>query len=229
MNPSRDDLMALLAHKEDNFVERKSEGVKPGDIRKTVVAFANSVPEGRYAVLFIGVGDDGRILGCANTDEKQRAVRQACEGDCYPPIAMRSEVLSTPQGDVVAVVIAASTNKPHFTGQAYVRRGSQSMAASEEVFRELVYSQNSAAAALTKLKNTVVSFVSIQHKIGQVRRINDYGYREGGECTVLDVDPHRVRLQLVGGDSRYFSEPLDHIKIMHDENKHRSMLVFSGY
>ncbi len=226
---SRNELTALLGNHEDNFIERKPDSISPADIRKAVVAFANSVPDGRHGVLFIGVRDDGRIAGCRNTDAKQKAVREACNRDCYPPIAMTSEVLSTKEGDVVAVVIGASKNRPHFAGPAYVRRGSESGAASEEMFRELVFSQNSTAATLLRIRNQVVSFVSIQHKIGQVRRIDDRAYREGGDCKVLDCDWHRARLQLVGGDSRYFSEPLDHIRIMHDENKYRPMLVFTGY
>jgi len=226
---SHAELLALLSKPEDNFVERKSHGIKPADIRKTVVAFANSVEPGRSAVLFIGVRDDGTIEGCKNTDSKQKAVREACEQDCYPPIAMRSEVLRTKDGDVVAVVIEASNNRPHFAGPAYVRRGSESKAASPEMFRELVYSQNSTAAALLRIKSQVVSFVSIQHKIGDVRRVDDRGFRQGGDCRVLECDAHCARMQIVGGDSRYFSEPLDHIQIMYDENKHRPMLVFTGY
>lgn len=227
--PTHDELVALLNRQEDNFIERKLEGIKPADIRKTVVAFANSVPEGRYAVLFIGVRDNGTIEGCSNTDGKQKAVREACEQDCYPPIAMISEVLRTPDGDVVAVVIGASGKRPHFAGPAYVRRGSESVAASPEMFRELIHAQNSAAAAILRLKDQVVSFVSIQHKIGVVRRIDDRAYREGGECRVLECDGQRVRLQVVGGDSRYFSEPLDHIKVSFDEERHRPMVIFTGY
>lgn len=227
--PTRDELTSLLDRHEDNFIERKRDGIKPSEIRKTVVAFANSVPEGRYAVLFIGVRDDGTIEGCQNTDSRQKAVREACEQDCYPPIAMTSEVLRTQDGDVVAVVIAASDTRPHFAGPAYVRRGSESVAASPEMFRELVYTQNSAAAAVLRLKNQVVSFVSVQHKIGTVRRIDDRAYREGGECRLLECDGQRARFQLVGGDSRYFSEPLDHIKVSYDEERYRPMVIFTGY
>ena len=50
-----DELLRLIGNHEDTFVERKSEGVRDAEIRQTVSAFANAVPAGREAVLFIGI------------------------------------------------------------------------------------------------------------------------------------------------------------------------------
>ena len=45
------------------MVERKPDGFKDREARKTVVAFANSTPEDQEAVLFIGVHDkSGEVL-----------------------------------------------------------------------------------------------------------------------------------------------------------------------
>jgi predicted HTH transcriptional regulator len=52
------ELIIRLKSEEDNFVERKPDGVKRGEIRETIVAFANSLSEGQTGVLFIGVRDD---------------------------------------------------------------------------------------------------------------------------------------------------------------------------
>jgi len=226
---NHDQLMAMLTNNEDNFVERKPESLKHADIRKSVVAFANSVPEGRFAVLFIGIRDDGSITGCQNPDAKQKLVQTICGQDCYPPIAITSEVLNTGAGDVVAVVIGPSKNRPHFAGPAFVRQGSKSVAASAEIFRELLYAYNDKVAAILRLKGQVVSFISLCHKIGEVSRIADNNYREGGTCRVLECDAQRARLQRADGDMRHFSEPVEHIKVLHDEEHHRPMLVFSGY
>ncbi len=63
------ELLARLRQPEDNFTERKSEGAASrAELRKTLVAFANSVPEGRTAVLYIGVDDDGTPMGVSNPD-----------------------------------------------------------------------------------------------------------------------------------------------------------------
>src|SRR5688572_3240933 len=79
-------LRRRLRNREDGFIERKPEGVSTEDIRKTLVAFANSVPEGEQAILYIGVSDDGTPLGVSNTDSLQKNIRRIAEGKCYPPI-----------------------------------------------------------------------------------------------------------------------------------------------
>ncbi|TBR21179.1 ATP-binding protein, partial [bacterium] len=67
-----DQLMARLSAQEDSFVERKSQGIRPQDIRKAVTAFANSLPDGQHGVVFIGVGDRGAVEGCDNPDALQK-------------------------------------------------------------------------------------------------------------------------------------------------------------
>jgi hypothetical protein len=228
MSVTREELLALLKNHEDNFIERKPDSIKPAEIRRTVSAFANTVPKGRFAVLFIGVRDDGTITGCQNPDAKQKAVRESSEQDCYPPIKMTSEVLRLKDGDVVAVVIGASHDRPHFTGQAYERRGSESVAASPELYRELITRNNGIADALLDLKSQVVSYISLDHRAGEVRRVPGGQYREGGECRVLDCNAHFARFEIIGGTGGYFNEPLPQIQIRRDENKYRPLLVFTS-
>lgn len=222
------DLLSRLGNAEDNFVERKPANPNRDDIRKTVVAFANSVPEGRTAVLFVGIRNDGKFDAVPNPDKLQKTVREVCEQDCYPPIKFSAEVLNPEGSPVLAVVVPASGNKPHFAGPAYVRRGSESVTASAEAFDELVHSRNSKCAAVLKLKGAVISVLSIQHKLGVVKRIPDTNYREGSECQVEAVDAQTVRLRILGS-GRNVTEPLDHVKVSYDEERHRPMLVVTGY
>ena len=56
-----DELLARLNNKEDNFTERKLESAGSYEFRKTIVAFANSVPENQTGILFIGVRNDGTV------------------------------------------------------------------------------------------------------------------------------------------------------------------------
>jgi len=223
-----DNLMTRLGDQEDNFVERKPANPNRDDIRKTVVAFANTVTEGRTGILFIGIRNDGSIEGVPNPDKLQKTVREVCEKDCYPPIIFLSEVVNSPSGNVVAVVIPASSNRPHFAGPAYIRRGSESVTASAEVFDELVHSRNSKTAAITKLKGKIVSVLSLQHKLGKAKRISDSDYREGAECRVEMADAHTVRLRILASD-QMVTEPLDHITLSYDEEKWRPLLVVAGY
>ena len=75
--PTDQELIGLLLSEEDNFVERKSEGIKDQEVRKTLVAFANTIPEGNFAEIFFGVIDEGEKKGVSNTDRLQKKSRQS--------------------------------------------------------------------------------------------------------------------------------------------------------
>jgi predicted HTH transcriptional regulator len=67
---SDQELLLKLRNFEDNFVERKTISDNK-DWLKTVVAFANSVPIGYPAILFISVKNDGTIRDSVNLDKLQ--------------------------------------------------------------------------------------------------------------------------------------------------------------
>jgi hypothetical protein len=194
------ELLDRLANHEDNFVERKPKNVNRREIRKTVVAFANSVPEGRTGVLFIGVRDDGRIEGVDST-ERQSEIDDICERDCYPPVkGVRMEAIRKEGRDVIAVVIPESRDKPHFSGQAYVRRGSKSVAASKEMFEDLITSRTDVGRLLLKLKGSEVI----------VQREGPYqGYRALGK--IVSSDSYQVFIEAPAGNA--FSLPLAFVSI----------------
>lgn len=225
---ANDELVKCLRDPEDNFVERKPANPNREDIRKTVVAFANSVPEGRTAVLFIGIRNDGKLEAVPNPDKLQKTIREVCEQDCYPPIKFFVEVLQLQGGPILAVSVPASAGKPHFAGPAYVRRGSESVIASPEVFEQLVHSRNSKCAAVLRLSGQIVTVQSLQHKLGDTKHISGSSYRESPECRVEAVNSQTVRLRILASD-RYVTEPLDHVTVSYDEEKLRPMLVVTGY
>lgn len=69
-------------------MERKPDRLLDGDLRKALVAFANTVMTGEVAILFIGAADDGRILGVQNLESLQKSITSNAAA-CYPPIAVR--------------------------------------------------------------------------------------------------------------------------------------------
>ncbi len=154
---TREQLLALLKQDEDNFVERKTTHQRD-EVTKALVAFANSVPLDREAVLFIGVKDDGTVTGVANAENALKDIQNWATDLCYPPISVRCELLDglspTP---VVAVVVSASKHRPHFAGPAYVREANKSVKASSRVLDELIASRNEKAGAILRYKGEVVT------------------------------------------------------------------------
>ena len=126
------------------------------------------------------------------------------------------------------MVVGASSDRPHFAGAAYIRRGSESVAASMELFDDLVHARNSRAAAVIALKGQIVTVTSLQHKLGQAKLISDSHYRERAECRVEQADAQTVRLTVIA-TSQTVTEPLDHVSVGFDDERGRPMLVVSGY
>ncbi len=219
-----EELLERLGTPEDNFIERKPDGAKREELRKTIVAFANSVPEGRTGVLYIGVRDSGDIQGVQNPDSLQKTIQSICTQDCYPPISYQSEVLPIDNRNVVAVVIPRSVDGPHFSGPAYVRRGSQSITASEEVFNELLTCRLAKPAEILKRKGDIITVVARGKELGSTKILGDPRYRARHECRVEGCTAHAVRLfDLATG--KYVSEPLENITISFDDEQERLMLV----
>lgn len=220
------ELIARLTHGEDNFVERKLQRVSPGEIRQTATAFANTLTQDETAILFIGVADDGAVVGVDDVDSIQKRVERACQTDCYPPISYSANVVKVANVAIVAVVFRESSLKPHFSGAAYVRRGSQSVKASSALLDALIASRNEKCGRIQQLKGQVISVIA-HKRLGDTRRMPDGAYREYHECNIEDVDAHHVRLYDIGL-SQYFSEPLSNVEIAYDEKRYRPMLIVRG-
>lgn len=222
--PAKDELLDRLKNQEDSFTERKLEGAHK-DYRKTIVAFANSVPEGRTAVLYIGVNNDGEIAGVSNPDSLQKSIHEFCKQDCYPPIDEYStEVLNRDGKDVLAVVIFLSKNRPHFSGPAYIRKGSQSIVASQALFDELVATRLSKPHQILKWKNKTVT-VEITFPIDLAQRLDSPEVRFA--AVVEDCNPHFVRIRDTRGD-REISKSLDDVKLEWDSSNNRLKLILAN-
>lgn len=224
---TRDDLIRRLAAREDNFTERKSEGVKPHELRRTACAFANSLAEGRVGVLFVGVHDaTGAIQGVTNSDSLQKNVRKALLDECYPAIAYSCEVLALDGKDILAVVIPASRAKPHFTGPAYVRMGSQSVKASAQMYEDLINSRHGKCQQIQRMMDQVITVVGLSYRVGSNKVLKDSAYRHTLECRIESCDAHVVRLKHLSSQE-YLSEPLERVTIGWDDEKQRPMLTVS--
>ena len=223
--------LAKLVHlPESDWVERKESLPHTLELRKTLVAFANSVPEGEHAILFIGVTDKGVITGISNTDKAQKDVIDTATNHCYPPVKCETTVVQVGAANVVAVVVQRSQNRPHFTGQAYIRRGSRSIRASEEVFADMVASQNDKARVILNHVGRVVSVRETNNPTAGLERDN-YGQSllpvSARVFSIKSCDAHSVEVEdLNYGDMH--SVPLTRIEIGKDVIANRLKLIVSG-
>lgn len=121
---------------EDNLLERKTES-DLRDLLKTLVAFANSVRPGHTAVILIGEKDDDTVQGVTNPDNIQKTIRNTCD-KIYPPILWKSIVYEKEGKYCVRIEIEYDGDTPHFGGIAWVRKGSETIIATDEVFQKLI-------------------------------------------------------------------------------------------
>jgi hypothetical protein len=214
-----EEIIARLRDLEDGFTERKTEGAaNQSEIRKTLVAFANSVPEGKVSIFFIGVTDDGTPVGVSNSDSLQQTINRVVEKDCYPPVKYQTKVIQKDGKTILAVLVEASSERPHFSGPAFVRKGSASVAASESIYEELIASRNEKAGRILRSKNVVISFRYFELDTwGRNRPVSTI------ECRIEECDAHVVHLHDIASGT-HFSIPLERVSINFDQGNQRFML-----
>ena len=220
----KDELLQRLRDTEDQFTERKLEGAGSTAFKKALVAFANSLPPNRVAVLFVGVENDGRVKGVSEPDKLQRTLRGLAENECYPPIYLDLEAVSMPEGTVIAAMVRYSERRPHFAGPAYVRRGSESVAATEQVYRELLLSQDDKRRFL--LDNRVATW-TVEHlnkAPGASQPLFDNRARSPSECTIEEVTAFFVRFKALASGQLY-TEMLQDVHISFDDTLRRPRAV----
>jgi Putative DNA-binding domain len=140
---------------EDYLLERKTEG-DLRDLLKTMVAFANSVRPEHKAVILIGEKDDGSVKGVTNPDNIQKKIREEAE-KIYPAIIWSSQVYEKDSLFCVRVEIEYSGETPHFGGIAWVRKGSETVKATDEVFQKLIDLRSNKVQELAKWLNRTIA------------------------------------------------------------------------
>jgi predicted HTH transcriptional regulator len=191
-----------LADHEDGWTERKRQKVGDDKICNTLVSFANSLPENGFGILFIGVDDDGSIRGVNDTERMQQRVRRIAADQAYPPIHLSARVIEESGRHVVAVIVSPNFERPHFTGPAYIRIGSETVRASESQFSELIATRTGVARMILMAKN------SGERIIVEDLRAPHTSHRT--ECIVSDCNPHFASFSGIHGG---YSHPLVKITV----------------
>jgi len=211
-----EELLLRLKNFEDNFVERKTSG-DSRDWLKTVVAFANSTPIGYPAVLYIGARNDGTPEEkTVDLDSLQRSFNEKVR-DAYPPIYQLTKILDVGGKQVLAVIVPGSEQRPHFAGRSFIRKGSETVEASDAQFVNLIAMRNSKAYEILKWKGKTITLdvMNVEHTytVGSVGSSQAF--------TVEDCNQFHVTL-----DAGTFkkSVPLTRIEISFDQKAQRLKL-----
>ncbi len=151
---SRDELAAQIGLGEDSFTEFKAPAVSTDGLAKELCAFLN----GSGGRVFLGVDDDGTIVGVGAWDEERvmNVVRSRIEP---PPIPTFQKVRWGGEADVMVVGVERGTEKPYaVTAQQsrhyYIRVGTTSREASREELVRLTQASGAVAADLRPVLGT---------------------------------------------------------------------------
>lgn len=126
---------------ESETVELKSEIV--GDICKEVIAFANT----KGGTLYIGVEDDGNIVGVENADNVMLQLNNMVRDSVKPDVTLfvSYEVQAVDEKQIVAVTVQKGTDRPYYLGSkglkpsgVYVRNGTSTDPATDTAIRRMI-------------------------------------------------------------------------------------------
>jgi hypothetical protein len=96
------------------------------------------------------------VQGVANADSIQKTVAKEAE-KIYPEIYYRTEVYERDGKQCVRVDIERNGLAPHFGGQAWVRRGSQTIRATEQLYQQMIAQRQGKERVLLEWLNKEVT------------------------------------------------------------------------
>ncbi|SFA98930.1 RNA-binding domain-containing protein [Clostridium frigidicarnis] len=163
MTLSIDNLMNILINGENSFIEFKEHNVRAESVAKELVAFLNF--EG--GTLFIGINDDGEIIGVDNKNYEEW-IMNICRSSIYPPVIPVYEEIIIDSKRIIKIQVSKGVNNPyHTSNKYYIRVGSTSREASQHELIRLLQSSNALHYELIPMQGATVSDIS---KI----RVEDY-------------------------------------------------------
>lgn len=113
------------------------------DLKKEVVAFANT----NGGTIYIGVQDDGEIIGLENADFVMQQISNAVRNGIRPDASMFTsiELVQENHKSLVRIAVQQGTKKPYYLSDkglkpsgVYVRSGTASAPASEDAIRRMI-------------------------------------------------------------------------------------------
>jgi hypothetical protein len=210
---------------EDSLREKKVESDLK-DLLKTMVAFANSVAPNDTAKIFIGEKNDGSVQGVTDPDSIQKKVVKEAE-KIYPEIYYRTEVYEREGKQCVRVDIRHNGLAPHFAGAAWVRKGSQTVRATEDLYQQMVSLRNDKARVMTQWldKAVTVSYPLQEGASSPLKAHHRHVFIE--LSTLIYVGNHWITVSIPLGDGKRLerSEPIEYLLLSWDDVRKRLNII----
>ena len=142
------------------------------ELRKDIVAFANT--EG--GKLYIGVNDDGTIIGIGDTDDTMLRLAGSLKDSIAPDIMPFVQIRAVDEcgKNVIAVEVASGSAKPYYLKDkglkpngVYVRRGSSSQPLSEAGIRDMIVEYYGKSYETVRSLKQNLTFTAFQKELAE--------------------------------------------------------------
>ncbi len=154
------------------FIENECNELKmmlTEDIKKEIIAFANT----NGGKIYIGVKDDGNIIGIANPDNDLQALTGMINEGIKPSLIEYTQIKieQYDNKNVLIIEIQSSPNKPHYLADkglkpsgVYLRHGSSSIQASDEIIKKMIFEHTGLRFEEMVSKNQNLTFEYLEKK-----------------------------------------------------------------
>ena len=150
-------------------IDREFKELYVSDIKKTVVAFANT--EG--GILYIGINDAGEVVGLENIDDVMQQVANTLKDSIAPDIMpfVKMRAVEKKERQIIEVLVQNGTSRPYYIREkglkpsgVYVRQGSSNQPLSDEgIRRMLVDSTGKSYEAMRSMQQELTFTVLEKH------------------------------------------------------------------
>ncbi len=163
----------------------------------------------------IGEKDDATAQGVSSVDNMQKTVRKEAE-KIYPPIIFHLSGYEKDGKPCVRVEVEYSGDTPHFGDAAWIRRGSETIKASDEVFQTLVDLRLHPVREIGKWMGKKITLVGEINELIAYRR--HLRWPNEIEVTVVSVNSFCMTFEKAD-DKRQYSEPIGKLILSFDNAK----------
>lgn len=190
-----------MIYRESETVELKS--VVVDDVKKEIIAFANS--DG--GTLYIGVRDDGEIVGLDDPDGTALQVSNMVRDSIKPDVTMflHYRTIEEAGKKIIAVNIQRGTDRPYYIAKkgmrpegVYVRQGYSSVPASDSAIRRMIKDTDGDQFETMRCLEQELTFQATEKEF-QLRKVA-FGPRQMRTLKLMDNDGLYSNLALLLSD-----------------------------